>query len=170
MRKIAAICTMFLATSFMATAQDAKKEAPKSPPATAKNAIAEVSYSQPSKKGRVIFGDLVPYGEVWRTGANMSTDITFKSDVMFGGKEVKKGTYSIFTIPQEKEWTVILNSQAKQKGASEYEANKDKNVVEVTVPVQKNSSVQEAFLISLEKKDLVFTWDEVKVMVPLSKK
>jgi hypothetical protein len=61
------------------------------------------------------FGELVPYGQVWRTGANMSTDITFKTDVLFGGKEVKKGTYSIFTIPEEKEWTIILNSQPKQK-------------------------------------------------------
>ena len=170
MKKFAAICTMFLATAFMTQAQEAKKEAPKSPAATAKNKIAEVSYSQPSKKGRVIFGELVPYGEVWRTGANMSTDITFNTDVVFGGKEVKKGTYAIFTIPQQNEWTVILNSQAKQRGSSEYEANKSKNVVEVKAPVQKNAGVQETFLISFEKDNLAFTWDEVKVLVPVKKK
>lgn len=170
MRKIAAICTMLLATAFMTNAQDAKKEAPKSPAATATSELAEVSYSQPSKRGRVIFGELVPYGEIWRTGANMSTDITFKSDVLFAGQRVKKGTYAIFTIPQKNEWTVILNSQAKQKGASEYEANKGKNVVQVNVPVQKNAAVQETFLISFEKNDLVFSWDEVKVTVPVKKR
>jgi len=170
MRKIAALCTMFLATTFMATAQDAKKEAPKSPAATAKNSIAEVSYSQPSKKGRVIFGDLVPYGQIWRTGANMSTDVTFKTDVMVAGKEVKKGTYAVFTIPHENEWVVILNSQAKQRGASEYEANKDKNVLETKVPVEKTKTVQETFLITLDKGNMIFSWDNVKVKLPVTKK
>lgn len=171
MRKIAAFCTMLMATAVMtASAQEAKKEAPKSPAATAKNNIAEVSYSQPSKRGRVIFGELVPYGQVWRTGANASTDITFKTDVLFGGKEVKKGTYAIFTIPEEKEWTIILNSQPKQKGSSEYEANKDKNVLEVKAPVQTISKEQEQFLISFEGDNLTFTWDKTKVAVPLKKK
>jgi hypothetical protein len=171
MRKIAAFCTMLMATAVMTTsAQEAKKEAPKSPPATAKNNIAEVSYSQPSKRGRVIFGELVPYGQVWRTGANASTDITFKTDVLFGGKEVKKGTYAIFTIPEEKEWTIILNSQPKQKGAFEYEANKDKNVLEVKAPVQTIAKEQEKFLIGFEGNNLTFTWDKTKVAVPLKKK
>lgn len=171
MKKIAAFCTMLMTTVVMVTsAQDMKKEAPKSPAATAKNNIAEVSYSQPSKRGRVIFGELVPYGEVWRTGANASTDITFKTDVLFGGKEVKKGTYAIFTIPQEKEWTVILNSQAKQKGSSEYEANKAKNVLEVKAPVTTIPNEQEQFLISFEGEHIAFTWDKTKVLVPLKKK
>lgn len=171
MRKIAAFCSMLMAVAVMQTsAQEMKKEAPKSPPATAKNNIAEVSYSQPSKRGRVIFGELVPYGQIWRTGANMSTDITFNTDVVFAGKEVKKGTYAIFTIPEENEWTVILNSQAKQKGSSEYEANKDKNVLEAKVPVTHTTTVQEQFLISFDKDNLVFTWDKTKVKVSLKKK
>lgn len=171
MKRIAAFCTMLMATAVMtASAQEMKKEAPKSPPATAKNKIAEVSYSQPSKRGRVIFGELVPYGQIWRTGANASTDITFNTDVMFGGKEVKKGTYAIFTIPEQNEWTVILNSQTKQKGSSEYEANKDKNVVEVKAPVKTISKEQEKFTISFEGENVAFTWDKTKVLVPLKKK
>jgi hypothetical protein len=171
MKKIAAFCTMLLATAVMtASAQEMKKEAPKSPAASAKNKIAEVNYSQPSKRGRVIFGELVPYGQVWRTGANASTDITFNTDVIFAGKEVKKGTYAIFTIPEEKEWTVILNSQPKQKGASEYEANKDKNVLEVKVPVTTMSKEQEKFVIDFEGDNLSFSWDKTKVLVPLKKK
>ncbi len=171
MRKIVAFCTMLMATAVMnVSAQEMKKEAPKSPPASAKNKIAEVSYSQPSKRGRVIFGELVPYGQIWRTGANMSTDITFNTDVMFAGKEVKKGTYAIFTIPEEKEWTVILNSQPKQKGSSEYEANKDKNVLEVKVPVKAMDKEQEKFVINFEGNNLSLSWDKTKVLVPLKKK
>jgi hypothetical protein len=170
MRKIAAFCTLLMAAVVGTASAQEKKEAPKSPPATANNSFAEVSYSQPSKRGRVIFGELVPYGEIWRTGANMSTDITFKSDVEFAGKTVKKGSYAIFTIPEKDEWTVILNSQTKQRGASEYEQHKDKNVVEVKVPVTHTTSVQEQFLISFDKDNLIFTWDQTKVKVPLKKK
>jgi len=169
MRKIAAFCTMFLATAMMATAQE-KKEAPKSPPASAKSELADVSYSQPSKKGRVIFGELVPYGEVWRTGANMSTDITFKTDVMFGGREVKQGTYSLFTIPGQKEWTVILNGVPAQRGASQYKDNKDKNVAEVKVRPEQITTVEEKLKIDFEGQDLVIKWDLTKVKVPISKK
>lgn len=170
MKKIAAFGTMLLASAMMLHAQDAKKEAPKSPAASAKNAIAEVNYSQPSKRGRVIFGELVPYGEIWRTGANMSTDITVKTDVLFGGKELKAGTYSIFTIPGEQEWTVIVNGQPKQRGSSEYEANKDKNVLEVKAPVEHTKTVQEKFTISFVKDNMVFSWDNVRVPVQLKKK
>ena len=170
MKKIAAFCTMFLAVAVMATAQDAKKEAPKSPRVTAANELAEISYGQPSKRGRVIFGELVPYGKVWRTGANMSTDMEVKTDVLFGGKELKKGTYAIFTIPGEKEWTIIVNGVPAQRGAGQYEANKDKNVLEVKAPVEKSASVQEKFTISLEPGNLVFSWDDVIVKVPLVKK
>jgi len=171
MKKIVALCTMLMATAMLqVSAQENKKEAPKSPPATAKNSFAEVSYSQPSKRGRVIFGELVPYGQIWRTGANMSTDITFNSDVLFAGKEVKKGSYAIFTIPEENEWTVILNSKTKQRGSTEYEVNKDKNVLEVKVPVTRTTKVQEQFLISFEKDNLVFSWDQTQVKVPLKKK
>ncbi len=120
MKKIAAFCTMLLASSVIVTAHDGKKDAPKSPRVTATSDIAEVSYGQPSKRDRVIFGELVPYNKIWRTGANMSTDLTLKSDVEFGGKYVKKGTYAVFTIPGETEWTVILNSKSAQLGDSEY--------------------------------------------------
>jgi len=174
MRKIAALCTMLMATFMMTAsaqdAKDAKKEPPKSPLTSSKNKIASVSYSQPSKRGRVIFGELVPYGQVWRTGANKSTDITFNTDVMFGGKEVKKGTYAIFTIPEEKEWTIILNSVAGQKGAFEYDTNKDKNVLEVKEPVTMTSTSQEKFTIEFKGDNMEFAWDKVKVAVPLKKK
>ncbi len=160
----------FMMTASAQDAKDAKKEPPKSPLTSAKNNIASVSYSQPSKRGRVIFGELVPYGKVWRTGANKSTDVTFNTDVVFGGKEVKKGTYALFTIPEEKEWTVILNSVPAQSGAFDYDKNKDKNVVEIKAPVTSISSEQEKFTISFKGNDMVFTWDKTSVAVPLKKK
>lgn len=166
MKKIAGLFTMLLATVMIATAQDTK-EAPKSPAAITKNKVAEISYSQPSKKGREIFGSLVPYGEIWRTGANMSTDITVKKDITVGGKELKAGTYAIFTIPQENEWTIIFNGVPKQRGASEYEKNKDKNVLEITAPVTKTNTVKEKFTITLDKTSMNFEWDNVKVSVPV---
>lgn len=169
MKKIAGLLTMFLATTMMATAQE-KKDPPKSPPATAKNGYAEVSYSQPSKREREIFGKLVPYGEIWRTGANASTDITFHKDVTIAGKELKAGTYAIFTIPQEKEWTIIFNSVPQQRGASEYEKNKDKNVLETKAPVTMLPAVREQFTINLSNEALSFEWDKVKVTLPIKAK
>ena len=80
------------------------------------NAIARIIYSRPAKRGRVIFGDLVPYGEVWRTGANEATEITFYQDVSINSQAIAAGTYSIYTIPGENEWTFILNSQTTQWG------------------------------------------------------
>jgi hypothetical protein len=92
----------------------------KSPKMTAETKNVKVTYGQPSKKGRVIFGDLVPYGEVWRTGANEATEITFSSDVVISGKTIKAGTYTLFTIPQKNTWTIILNSELKQWGSYGY--------------------------------------------------
>ncbi|UYQ91033.1 DUF2911 domain-containing protein [Chitinophaga horti] len=140
---------------------------PKSPRVEVSAPNVKVSYGQPSKNGRDIFGGLVPYGQVWRTGANKSTDITFEKDATFGGKKVKAGTYALFTIPGEKEWTVILNSQPAQSGAFEYDKTKDKNVVEVKAPVTSRSDVQEKFTISLPKNAIVFEWDKTKVSVPV---
>jgi len=170
MRKITAICALLLAAVCISNAQDKKNEAPKSPRVRAENAIAKIEYGQPSKRGRVIFGELVPYGKVWRTGANMSTDLTVNTDVLLGGKLLKKGTYAVFTIPGEKEWTIIVNSKPHQKGAFEYEENKDKNVLEIKASVQHTTSVTEKFTISFEGEQMIFSWDTVRVPVSLKKK
>ncbi len=72
--------------------------------------VARVTYSRPARNGREVFGKLIPFGKVWRTGANEASEIKFYEDVELGGKKVKAGTYSLFTIPGEKEWTLILNN------------------------------------------------------------
>ena len=129
-----------------------------------------VDYGRPGVKGRKIFGDLVPFGKVWRLGANSSTKITFEQSVNFGGKSVSAGTYGLFVIPTEKEWKVILNKDSQQWGA--YTFDEKLNVVDVTVPVQKLAEKQEWFVIELNPVDenavnLVMKWDFTKVELPL---
>jgi len=130
-----------------------------------------IDYGRPGVKARKIFGELVPYGKVWRAGANSSTKITFEQSVNFGGKTVSAGTYGLFITPSEKEWKIILNKDSQQWGA--YEFNEKLNVLEVSVPVQKLAEKQEWFEISLNPKDehsanLTFKWDDVKAEVALS--
>ena len=129
-----------------------------------------LDYGRPAVKGRKIFGELVPYGKVWRAGANSSTKITFEQSINFGGKVVPAGTYGLFIQPSEKEWKVILNKDSKQWGAYEYDEKL--NVAEVIIPLQNLSEKQEWFEITLNPVDdnaidLVFKWDFVKAVVPL---
>ena len=84
-----------------------------------------IYYSRPFKKGRDIFGGLEPYGKVWRTGANEATEIEFNKDINWNGNNIKAGRYALFTIPNQKQWTVILNSELGQWGAFTYDETKD---------------------------------------------
>ena len=129
-----------------------------------------VDYGRPGVKGRKVFGELVPFGKVWRAGANSSTKITFDQNVNFGGKEVMAGTYGLFVIPMEKEWKVILNKDSQQWGAFSYDEKL--NVAEVTVPVQKLADKQEWFEITVNPIDIhsaemIFKWDTTKVVIPI---
>src|SRR3982751_4091340 len=85
----------------------------------------EVDYSRPNKNGREIFGGLVPYGKLWRTGANAVTKIKFSDAVTLGGKEIPPGEYSLFTIPTANEWTIILSKDAKMQSAADYKQEND---------------------------------------------
>ena len=167
--KNALFATVFtVAASSMLTYAQQPNAPVKSPRVTVDNELFSIAFGQPSKNERKIFGDLVPFGKVWRTGANMSTDITFKKDVVFGGKKVKKGTYALFTIPQENgQWKVILNSVAGQKGTYEYDANKSKNVAEVKGTVATNTSVEEKLNFDYQDHEFKLMWDDVIVSVPV---
>lgn len=129
----------------------------------------KLEYSRPGVKDRVIFGDLVPYGEVWRTGANKVPNITFSSDVRFGDKNVEAGTYAIFTIPTKESWTVILNSNTEQWGTSEYDESE--NVVAVEV-MSEEALMTESFTIDINdirdnSATLVLRWEKTQVRVPM---
>ena len=90
-----------------------------------KDAYVKITYSQPHKNGREVFGKLVPYGQVWRTGANETTEITLTKDILLNGQLLKAGTYSIFTIPEKEKWTIIINSDLGLWGAYNYNPKMD---------------------------------------------
>ncbi len=126
-----------------------------------------VRYGQPSKNGRVIFGELVPYGKVWRTGANEATEITFSKNVTFGGQPVSAGTYTLFTIPETDKWTVILNSVTGQWGAYNYDKHKDKNVLTTQIEPRTLESVVEKLTFEIDSQGIGMAWDNVKIFIPV---
>ena len=135
-----------------------------------RKAVAKVIYSRPQKKGREVLGGLIPLGKVWRTGANEATEITFFQDVKFGGESVKAGTYAIFAIAGEDEWTVILNNDLNQWGAYNYKEASDQ--LRVTAKPQQTDDEIEAFTITFDKTEggsnLILAWDRVMVPVLVS--
>lgn len=130
-----------------------------------------IEYSRPSMKGRKIYGDLVPFDKLWRTGANMATKITFADDVKIAGEDLKGGTYALFTIPGKDEWTVIFNKNVNQGGTGNYQESDDALRVKVK-PVLMDATV-ETFLINLENikpssATLELVWESTVVPIPLS--
>ncbi len=127
----------------------------------------KVIYGRPQLKGRSV-SDLAKPGEVWRTGANEAAEITFYKGVTFGAGVIKAGTYSLFTIPGDKEWTVILNSNLNQWGSYSYDEGAD--VARVKVSTSSGESL-EAFSIAFNEVDggahMVMGWDTVRVAVPI---
>lgn len=141
-----------------------------SPPAessvTIKGHKITVNYSSPSMKGRKIFGGLVPYGKVWRTGANDATKLTTDADLMFGSVKVPKGSYSLFTIPSEGSWELIINKQTGQSGL-DYEQGQDLGRVKMSVS---KADTTEKFHIALgslggNKGTLTMTWENTVATV-----
>jgi hypothetical protein len=133
-------------------------------------ATLTVDYGQPAKKGREIFGKLVPYGEVWRLGANEATEITLSKDVSVAGKPLKAGRYMLCAIPQPNSWTIIFNSKLGQWGAFFYDQKND--VLRVDVPASTSDNPAEQLALSFETSDntanLLIQWDKVKVAVPFA--
>lgn len=163
MKKLLLLAAVF--TTISGFAQKTKK----SPHDTVTYANGKVTYGRPYKNDRDIFGGLEKYGKVWRLGANEATTISFNSDTKFAGAGVSPGTYTMFAIPNETEWTIILNSQLGQWGAFGYEKNKDKNVAEVTVPVVKLENEVEQLTIRFDgENNMIIEWDKTQVKVPLS--
>ena len=135
--------------------------------------ISKISliYQRPNSNGRTIFGGLVPYDEVWRTGANNATAITFDSEVTIQGKAVPAGTYGLFTIPTKGDWTIILNKTSEQWGAYTYKQEDD--ILRFTVkPIRLNKKV-ETFSINFDNVtrnslDVVMSWENVAVPFTIS--
>lgn len=130
----------------------------------------ELSYSRPNAKGRAIFGDLVPYDAVWRTGANNATTLTFSEEVIIGDKKIPAGKYGLLTIPGAAEWTIIITKQTDVTSPSAYK--QDMDVVRVKVPTTSLPFAIESFLILFEKinsnsLELMILWDKTSVSLPI---
>ncbi len=132
--------------------------------------VARVIYSRPQKNGRVIFGDLVPYGNVWRLGANEATEIEFFRNVKLGGTKIKKGRYTLYCIPATDKWTLLINKEVDTWGSFKYDENK--TIASISVPVQKQTESTEALTMVFDKSatgaTLTMAWDDVLVALPIS--
>lgn len=133
--------------------------------------LARVIYSRPQTKGRNIFGDLVPYGEVWRTGANEATELTIYTPLKFGNVILKPGTYTLYTIPDEENWTIIINSDTNVWGAYSYK--KEKDVERITVPCKDAAAPIESLSMIFRPENngttLMIGWDNEYVEIPFIK-
>ena len=130
----------------------------------------KIVYGQPYKKGRDIFGGLIPYGEIWRTGANEATEMTTTKDIRFAGEPLPAGTYALFSIPERDQWTIILNSRLGQWGAFEYDPQYD--VLRAQVPAVKTNQIVEAFTVQFDEvknnETLIrLSWDSTRVRIPI---
>ncbi|MEM7675149.1 MAG: DUF2911 domain-containing protein [Myxococcota bacterium] len=167
--------TLALALPVTASAQRRPELPLPSPPAQVMQRVGltdiTVKYNSPGKKGRRIFGKLVPYGELWRTGANSATTVEFSRDVTFGDKAVPAGTYAVFTIPtRTKGWTVALNSNAKQSGTGGYDQKLDVARISVKPVLSSNRRERMTFIFSNTTEDstrLDLEWDRMRVSVPI---
>jgi hypothetical protein len=165
MKRLLFTAFLFATASVAVLAQEDKSKRP-SPPAmttaTVNGKKITIDYSQPSVKGRDTWKDLAPYGKVWRTGANEATTFDVDKDVTVEGKALPAGKYALFTIPGEKEWTIIFNKTAKQWGAFNYKQADD--ALRVTVPAKKAPSFTEKFTINASNNGTVdLMWADASV-------
>ncbi len=137
-----------------------------------KEAYLKIVYSQPQKHGREIFGKLIPFGVVWRTGANEATEITVTQDLLINTNlQLKAGTYSLFSIPDKEKWTVIFNRDLGQWGAYNYNQKMDALRFEVPVKSVPENVVYEPFTIRIDQKtdnaEIFLLWDKTQVSFPI---
>jgi hypothetical protein len=131
----------------------------------------ELTYSRPAARGRKVFGDLVPYGKLWRTGANAATRLQFNNPVEIGGKKIDTGTYVLYTIPQEEAWEVIINKGNTNRGIDGYKESED--VVRFNIPALKVPANTEIFTMQFanvkpESCELQLLWEKTSVTIPIT--
>ena len=168
------LCAAIGALSYTTNAQQIKMPAP-SPTQTIKQDFGlssiELNYSRPGMKARKIYGDLVPFGKVWRTGANNATTLTFGDEVIIGGTKIPAGKYGLLTIPDKDKWTIIITKQTDVTNPSAYKQEMD--VVRVSAKAETLSNVYETFSMQFQNVkptsvDLAITWDKTSVSLPIT--
>lgn len=163
-----AVFTLFIAQAQLTTPQP-------SPTQTIKQnfglSSVELSYSRPGIKGRKIFGDLVPFGKVWRTGANSATTLTFGEDVIIGGTKITAGKYGLLTIPDKDKWTLIITKQVDVTSPAAYK--QDQDVVRIDVKPMDMNEKMETFTMQFANVksgscELYIMWDKTAVLLPIT--
>ncbi len=132
-----------------------------------------IDYSRPAVKGRTIFGELVPYGRIWRVGANASTKMTVASDVTIKGNILPQGTYALYAFPEATEWEIVFHSNTTHWGDGRTAYNPEEDVFRIKVTPEKLSYTQENFLITFDNiqhgsVDMIWAWEETKITIPIS--
>ncbi len=157
---------LMVSLAFTANAQSGK---PKSPPATASHSIGDlkidINYNAPSVRGRDVWGALVPYGKVWRTGANSATTFEVNQDVLINGETLAAGKYALFTIPGDGKWTIIFNKEANQWGAYSYDKGQD--ALRITTKTGATQGLVEQMTFEVGDNDenigvVTFMWEHLK--------
>ncbi len=133
--------------------------------ATIDGVEVDVRYGRPEARERELWGSLIPYGQVWRTGADEATTLSLSADATIAGTPVPAGVYALFTVPGEAEWTVIVNKVPEQWGAFKHDASQDE--ARVTVPVAEAEHA-EAFTIEEAPDGIALRWGTVSVIVPIA--
>ena len=151
----------FLFIGNNASSQDKKASPATTATGKSGNVNITINYSSPSVKGRKIWGDLVPFGKVWRTGADEATIIETDGDLKIEGQKLPKGKYSLFTIPEEKSWTIIINKKANQWGAYSYKQEDD--VLRVKVKPGKSASFNESLGFVVADGKVSIRWENMEV-------
>jgi hypothetical protein len=176
---IVALIALFVFVGMPYLKGQTKKNSPEETNTYAKNGMdLSVNYSSPSKKDRVIFGELVPYDAVWRTGANEPTTFTTGTDIKIIDKTLSAGTYSFWTKPGKDSWQVIFNTEVPKwgvtilSGGKETTRNAENDAVSVNVPSEQMGTIQEKLMIGFEDGEqlyLALSWDQTKIKVPINK-
>ncbi len=172
---------LFLGSSQVLLSQESPKlisPRPKASPLAMASFLAEdntylkVTYGQPMMKSRRIFGNLVPYGEIWRLGANEATEITATKDIKIDKKTLPAGTYTMFAIPEDGQWTIIFNKVLGQWGAYKYDENKSENILSVRMPTDTSEDIYEGLTMFFEQTrkgaELIIVWERSKIALPIT--
>ena len=172
--KVLVLALLGVIFTSVVNAQDEDKSKRPSPPATATGSVMgatiTINYSSPAVKGRKIWGGLVPYDEVWRTGANEATIFETNKDIKVEGKNLPAGKYSLYTIPGQNEWVIIFNSKTGQWGVKNDESTTEEpasDVLRVTVKPVKSAAFNERMKFVVDKNGMALEWENLKVPVSI---
>lgn len=161
---------ILIAGSFSANAQGQRQSPKVTVTGKVDDANVTITYSSPSVKGRKIWGELVPYGKVWRSGANEATILETDKELKVAGKELPAGKYSLYTLPGEKEWQVIINSQTGQWGierSGETTRKPENDILVASVKPKHTDTMQESLVYLIQDNEIVIKWENLEVPVPV---